>query len=315
MFVRCPACHTLFRIQPQQLKAARGQVRCGSCGAVFDSLDFLVNPEEMKKEELAAISKAAEAADARQWQLPFDQAPAPTYRPAEDKPPAGVPAQAQKEASDIESSPRPGKPAVAVAPSPGPQPPEAKPEAVSPTPAQPVKIRLKPPRYALSTSEPEPAPRHLAARIGWALASLLMMTMLAGQIIFHNRETLSLDPRWRPWFQMICDTAGCVLPPQRDPGAIEMVDRNVQSHPKYQNALLITATLVNQAPFPQPYPLVELSMTDLDQKRIASRLFKPSEYADGGNVQGLIPPGGSVRLKLEIADPGQEAVGFEFEFF
>jgi len=142
-----------------------------------------------------------------------------------------------------------------------------------------------------------------------------MMALLAGQLAWHNRDSLALDPRWRPWLQIACDMASCKLPPLRDPHAIEMVDRNVQSHPHYKGALLITATLVNQAPFAQPYPDVELSMTDLDQKRVASRRFKPSEYLDNGHPQGLLQPGASVRLKLEITDPGQQAVGFEFEFY
>ncbi len=316
MFVRCPACHTLFRIEPRQLKAARGQVRCGSCGAVFDGLESLVNREEMSREELSAISRTAET-DTRQWQLPFDEAPESADQPTEEKKQANVTSPSRVEKITPVSSTANAESAVDRTQNvqPPSAAPENKPEASTTEPPQPVKIRLKPPRYDLTSSEPEPVPKRTGARIAWALGSLLMMALLAGQIIFHNRESLALDPHWRPWLQRVCDHAGCVLPPQRDPKAIEMVDRNVQSHPKYQNALLITATLVNQAPFPQPYPLVELSMTDLDQKRIASRLFKPSEYVEGGNGKGLIPPGGSVRLKLEIADPGQEAVGFEFEFF
>jgi len=34
---RCPQCGTVFRVQPEQLTAARGKVRCGACQAVFDA--------------------------------------------------------------------------------------------------------------------------------------------------------------------------------------------------------------------------------------------------------------------------------------
>src|SRR5512138_1610867 len=85
MFIRCPACQTLFRIQPKQLKAARGQVRCGSCQAVFDGLEFLVNREELTREEQAALGKPNGAAASHQWQLPFDDAPtSPEPAPPEE---------------------------------------------------------------------------------------------------------------------------------------------------------------------------------------------------------------------------------------
>jgi predicted Zn finger-like uncharacterized protein len=39
---RCPSCGTAFRVQPAQLSARGGKVRCGKCGHVFDGLHALV---------------------------------------------------------------------------------------------------------------------------------------------------------------------------------------------------------------------------------------------------------------------------------
>ncbi len=44
---RCPVCQALFRVAPAQLRARTGQVRCGSCSAIFDGLAHLV-PEAGK---------------------------------------------------------------------------------------------------------------------------------------------------------------------------------------------------------------------------------------------------------------------------
>ena len=41
MFTQCPHCLTLFRITPEQLKAAEGQVRCCQCNKVFNALQRL----------------------------------------------------------------------------------------------------------------------------------------------------------------------------------------------------------------------------------------------------------------------------------
>jgi predicted Zn finger-like uncharacterized protein len=37
LITRCPACETLFRVVPDQLRVSGGWVRCGRCGTVFDA--------------------------------------------------------------------------------------------------------------------------------------------------------------------------------------------------------------------------------------------------------------------------------------
>jgi len=54
---RCPSCGTAFRVQPAQLSARGGKVRCGKCALVFDGVAALV-------EEGAAPGAAAEQAPA-----------------------------------------------------------------------------------------------------------------------------------------------------------------------------------------------------------------------------------------------------------
>ena len=41
---RCPECATAFRCHPEQLTQARGWVRCGRCGAVFEALRHVWSP-------------------------------------------------------------------------------------------------------------------------------------------------------------------------------------------------------------------------------------------------------------------------------
>lgn len=42
---RCPSCGTTFRVQPAQLSQRGGRVRCGKCGAVFDGVAALDEPD------------------------------------------------------------------------------------------------------------------------------------------------------------------------------------------------------------------------------------------------------------------------------
>lgn len=44
LVTRCPACDTAFRVQPEQLTAHSGTVRCGKCGSAFNGVAALVAP-------------------------------------------------------------------------------------------------------------------------------------------------------------------------------------------------------------------------------------------------------------------------------
>ena len=43
MYTRCPSCSSTFRVTPAVLQMADGEVRCGSCSAVFNALHTLVD--------------------------------------------------------------------------------------------------------------------------------------------------------------------------------------------------------------------------------------------------------------------------------
>lgn len=42
MLTRCPACQTVFRLRPEQLRARHGEVRCGHCFNPFNALEHLI---------------------------------------------------------------------------------------------------------------------------------------------------------------------------------------------------------------------------------------------------------------------------------
>ena len=51
LVTRCPGCATAFRVQPGQLSARAGQVRCGKCNTVFDGIAALVDTGAAKRIE------------------------------------------------------------------------------------------------------------------------------------------------------------------------------------------------------------------------------------------------------------------------
>jgi len=52
---RCPSCGTAFRVQPVQLSARGGKVRCGKCGNVFDGVKALLAEGAAQAENAPAL--------------------------------------------------------------------------------------------------------------------------------------------------------------------------------------------------------------------------------------------------------------------
>ena len=77
LITRCPACATMFKLVPDQLRISAGWVRCGQCGVVFDA-----SAQMLSYAEAAAVE--AEAAQRR-------SAPVATPPPTVAQPPASWP--------------------------------------------------------------------------------------------------------------------------------------------------------------------------------------------------------------------------------
>lgn len=149
----------------------------------------------------------------------------------------------------------------------------------------------------------------------YAVSNLLLVAALAVQYAYSHRIPLQENEALRPWLDTLCKVTTCPMPPKRDLSKIELVDNMMQSHPRYKNSLLITATLINRADYVQPYPIVEITMTNLQQKVVARRTFRPEEYLVGDTAEMGFTPNIEVALMLEVADPGNNAVGFKFDFY
>jgi Protein of unknown function (DUF3426) len=89
----------------------------------------------------------------------------------------------------------------------------------------------------------------------------------------------------------------------------------VRSHPDVPGALLVDALIINEAPFPQPFPLIELRFSSLTGSLVAGRRFNPEEYLSG-DLDGAqtMQPRTPIHIALEIDDPGADAVNYVMVF-
>jgi predicted Zn finger-like uncharacterized protein len=149
----------------------------------------------------------------------------------------------------------------------------------------------------------------------WLLGATLLAVSLLAQIGYAKRAPLLDDARLRPFFDRACETFGCHLPLRHDPAQLVLLSRDIRPHPSVPNGLIISASLRNDAPFAQAFPDVEIVLSDLDENRVAMRRFHPQEYlGDARTMAAGLAAGATAALVFEVADPGKNAVAFEFKF-
>jgi len=149
----------------------------------------------------------------------------------------------------------------------------------------------------------------------WALGTLTFTAVLILQYSYFMRDDLAKYSEIRPALQQLCALANCTIPLQRSPAQIKLVNREITAHPNIENALRVQATFINKASFPQTYPTLKLTLSDLEGKTVATRHFKPLEYLPENTKIGIgLAALQQTEIQLDIRDPDKKATGFELAF-
>ncbi len=144
---------------------------------------------------------------------------------------------------------------------------------------------------------------------------MLVLTMLGQTILFRSYQLANQFPGLASALGSMCETVPCRYSGSTDVSRIELINRNVRSHPTQKNALLISTAFKNTADFDQPYPTIAIKLSDLSGHIVATRYFTPQEYLEGlYNKFLLMESGTPVHVTLAVLDPGDDAINFEFSF-
>lgn len=147
----------------------------------------------------------------------------------------------------------------------------------------------------------------------YSLAIIVLLAVFLLQGTYALRDTLAGQPALRPLMGDFCAAFDCALTLPREPKKVLLTRSEVRSHPAQNGALLVKASIQNQARFRQAYPILRLQFSDLDGQPLLGRDFMPEEYLpDDVNIKAGMPINTDVNLSLELVDPGGQAVSFDF---
>lgn len=326
MYTACPACKTVYPVSAAQLRAAGGRVHCGNCDKIFDATPALFDDpqqafafaeqqlREVSREiddlvgraldEVSATETAGPPADVQLSQEPgadtqATETPAETVDPFEPGSRAADLAGIVADKRDVQARSDRDIYANPVAA-----------EFVTAQAAPEPRAQQQPVSPLLFETDAG------GARTSWGAiaAALLLTVVLIGQYVWVERYRLAAIPELRPYLETACAILGCDLPLRHDTAKLEILEREIRNHPHVGDALLVSVTFVNGADFRQRYPIFEVTFSDVSGTPVAMRRFRPEEYLDDVDPAMGMAPGQQTRVMLEIVDPGNRAVSFQFDF-
>lgn len=123
-------------------------------------------------------------------------------------------------------------------------------------------------------------------RVMLGTIGVVLLCTLAVQVVLHERDRIAaMDPRVRPWLQLLCEPFQCTLAPlkQISDVVIDSSSFNKGRGDSYQ----LTFALKNRAYVPLAMPAMELTLTDAQDQPVLRRVFLPPEMAAPAELPAL----------------------------
>jgi predicted Zn finger-like uncharacterized protein len=312
LITQCPACATMFKVVPDQLRISDGWVRCGQCDEVFDANANLssdreltpevlhpqapqVSPQDEEWESSLRFATDSHATDRRPVDVAFEVDDAVIVRSAGslpgDAPDASAAGAAETDFTEPESGLdplldlRPGhardEPVIAPAASP-----------VASKPSSDVE-----PRYAqvqVKTVEPAELPKlsfmrqsrganvwqRTRVRVLLSLMAVFLVAALALQLVVHSRDRIAAtEPNSKAALIAVCAWLNCTLQPVRQ---IESVVIDSSTFTKLRaDVYRLNFTLKSTAAITLAVPALELTLTDMQDQAVVRRVVLATEMGTG----------------------------------
>ncbi len=339
LLTQCPACSTLYRVVPDQLRISDGWVKCGQCSEIFDASKHLMEP-----------------ADLSIWQAPLDSALTTDSETSQDKsePPQvddGVAGNAPVDPDDADTrsgtstayeSAEISAPHDHLTPNPLPEDAVAGGRDVDSYPTDQQTAQELPSddlttqpqlrwddhpdgqedhwAHQEASGDTDSMPSFLAQNVSvhpwqrpWArgalMASMLMLTLtLAGQWLHLEKDRLAAQyPDMKVALARFCTLFSCTVEPLQhiENLSVDSVGFSQLGKDSYR----LNFVMKNSSALALSLPAVELSLTDAQDQPAYRRVFSGNELGRGDSKEIA---GGSERpftLALRVnADTSENAV-------
>lgn len=285
MRTRCPQCSTSFRITPEQLRVKAGKVRCGSCKAVFDAFDSLIEENTANSTPSTAPIATPPAPEPPPLQAAPPADPLPTAALTDPSPasdPDTVPpedsvmeAEAEAAAIEIEEIQKEAEPSNETL-----EESAAAAREVGLMAARELNETAAYDRWSAGTLVLDSHGRIMdgttPTRVLWPFisAAIILAIALIAQLAYHYRTELA---QRIPEMQSVYSSLEIDVPLPRQSDLVRIEVSDLQADAK-RGLLVLEATLKNHAAYAQAWPALELTLTDSEDSVVTRRVLQSADY-------------------------------------
>lgn len=304
LITRCPACQTLFKVVPDQLRISEGWVRCGVCEEVFDGAFHLVTADVLADEtEVRPAAPELPLAE-NEPQVELSSQASEFIPDAFQVATSDVVVSEQEPEAEVNSQEDPEIASLAF-----------KSSDLDPV-IQPALLTDDAPHVTVLPEDEEAAPdtdhvhvsflqsneghafwRRPLVRATFFALSLLLLISLAGQIVFYERNRIAASyPSLKPGLLALCKSLTCDLSPLQH---IESILIDSSSFTKIRGDVYqLSFALKNSDPTALATPAIELTLTDTLDQPVFRRVLLHSEF---GEKLGALNAGSEWMASLPVA--------------
>jgi predicted Zn finger-like uncharacterized protein len=303
LITRCPACGTMFKVVPDQLRISEGWVRCGHCSEVFDAAANLNAGPQVTAPALLPDPPAPPARDSG----PPSEGFASSLNTEIEE---GVALEAP-DSEQIEAE------AIALAEDPKDRPFElrrADDSELEPSRIDDADAELHDVSFVRAARRKAFWARR-GVRAVLAVIALVLASLLTLQWAVYDRDRLAAsEPALAPWLGRLCRAFGCRIGPPRQ---IDAVAIDSSSFNKLRgDAYRLNVTVKNQASTPVAMPALELTLTDSQDQPLVRRVLLPAEIAGAPAAIGASGEwSGTVALALNANGTTSRVAGYRLLAF
>tara|TARA_Y100001936_G_scaffold237184_1_gene267450 strand:+ start:6743 stop:7510 length:768 start_codon:yes stop_codon:yes gene_type:complete len=146
----------------------------------------------------------------------------------------------------------------------------------------------------------------------WGGINIFLLLFLVGHTVYlYRAEIFISSPLIRPYLKQYCDILNCKIPMPKQIDFLSIESTDMQKGKTQQPGVTtLIAIIRNQASFPQQLPLLELTLTDIRDQALASRIFTPDDYFKDKTPVHIIDANTEIKVALLIDSGDLNAVGY-----
>ena len=139
----------------------------------------------------------------------------------------------------------------------------------------------------------------------------LLSISLLGQVGYFYMDKLVRVPTLRPLLEAGCMVAGCEVPAVQNIKDIEQLSSTLTPIDGSAGGLKVSAIMASRSMKPQPYPALELTLTDRAGNMISRRVIPAEKYLPEALTTTMMEPNEAVDINVRFRTPSIRVDGFE----